>query len=339
MRYALILFSLLILTACTTQTGQTKVGALLPLTGDYASIGAEIQRGIELANDDTAHPVRIIYEDVGAMTPAKAVAPANKVLNTDKIIVGLVADSQNAVVLGPIFSEHNTPLVVLWDSSDTILNSGSTVFSTGFSSEKSAQAMADYAYDTLQLRSVAIVKQQDPYAITIATTFAARFAELGGNIVFNEEAGINEQNFQTMLLKIKNTNADGIYLAIVPQSEVNFVTQVRELNMDETLLAADWFFQDTIDAAGDAAEGVYVHTIYVDDEETLKQKYIAKYNAEPSDITVVGIGYTGMQKVLQALESGKPVQQALEEEIGPSRTLNRAEKIYKVVDGKIVRMN
>lgn len=334
------LFLLALLTACTDQPSQeTKVGALLPLTGEYASLGAEIQRGIELANDAAARPVQIIYEDVGSITPAKAITPASKLIHVDDVAVALVADSQNAVVLGPVFSENGVPLVVLWDSSNEIIGSGAHVYSTGFSSERSAEGMAEYAYNELHLRNVATVKQQDPYSVAVADAFTRRFTELGGNVVIAEETAVDEQDFRTVLSKIKASSAEGIYLPVTPQTEVSFVRQVKQMGLNTTLLAADWFFQDTIDAAGPAAEGVYLHTIYADDVENLTAAYRAKYGQDPADITVVSIGYVGMQTVHQALDAGQPIDEGLKDVTGDDRTLERKEKVYVVADGKAVLQN
>ena len=60
---------------------ELRVGALLSLSGDYAALGTEINRGIELAQAErggTALHVEVVVEDIQTLNNRAAVSAAQK---------------------------------------------------------------------------------------------------------------------------------------------------------------------------------------------------------------------------------------------------------------------
>ena len=69
-----------------------KIGAILPLTGDLAFLGEEIKKGIDLGvaeYKDRGININVIYEDDQSLSLTASVNAANKLLNIDKVDVGL----------------------------------------------------------------------------------------------------------------------------------------------------------------------------------------------------------------------------------------------------------
>lgn len=65
-----------------------KIGAILPLTGDLAYVGQEMQRGMGLALQEADNPnIKIIYEDDLTFDIKSSVNAANKLVNLDKVDV------------------------------------------------------------------------------------------------------------------------------------------------------------------------------------------------------------------------------------------------------------
>ena len=142
-------------------SGQIKVGAILPLSGDLAALGEEVKRGIELAAEDAKMEganVAVIYED-DRYTPAMDVSAANKLINVDKVDAAMTMFVEEAKPMAPVFNTSKTPLVALWDSNEFI-KSNEYLFSNGFSTERAGEAMAEYAYDKLGMRTAAIHGQK-----------------------------------------------------------------------------------------------------------------------------------------------------------------------------------
>src|SRR5680860_262359 len=73
-----------------------KVGVILPLSGDFASFGEAVKRGIEqIQNDDILY----VFEDTKCES-AETVSAATKLLNIDQVkyIIGPVCGSPQEVI-------------------------------------------------------------------------------------------------------------------------------------------------------------------------------------------------------------------------------------------------
>ncbi len=321
-----------------------KIGVILPLSGELAALGEEVKRGIEIAADEYINyiPLKIIYEDDQSLVPAAAVSGAKKLLDIDKIDIGLTSVVEESKPITPLFVNKKIPLLVLWDSNKFIKEAGEYLFSNGFSTEKSAETLATYAFNDLNLRNVAIIGIIDPAMEIFSGSFKGKFENLGGKIVYNEEVMPNTADFRTSILKIKQSNPDGVYFLFMPLDNATFLMQAKQLGLRAVLLGADGMTQDAIIEAKDASEGIYFTNIHTGKAGLLTEKYKAKYNSDPIDPTLVSIGYDGMAKAVEAVEisrkSGEPLKDSMDQIFGPSRSAERVEKIYKVVGGKAVEV-
>ncbi|HLC49119.1 MAG TPA: penicillin-binding protein activator [Candidatus Andersenbacteria bacterium] len=318
-----------------------KIGAVLALSGDLAVIGEEIQKGIKMAQKEAEAEgmlIEVVYEDGQSLNAASAVSGAKKLLEIDDIDAGLTGLIQEAKPITSLFAAQQIPLVVTWDSDAFVENAGDYLFSTGFSTEKAGQKMAMYAYEELGARRIAVINQLDPWSETISTAFAVKFKTLGGNIVIQEAYQPSEKDYRTFITKAKDANVDAIYLPLIPGTCADFLTQAKRLSVDTALLSGDSLLQDEIDAAGDAAEGVYFTNFFTDEIKAIKitKSYHSMFGSDPIDTTLVSFGYDGFKAIQEAVEdagSGN-IQKGLIKIIGPSRTLDRTENIYQVKNGK-----
>jgi branched-chain amino acid transport system substrate-binding protein len=314
-----------------------EVGVILPLSGGLAVLGKEVQAGIELGIEEanrTGLSLAVIYEDDESLAPTSIIKAANKLINVDRVDVVLTMLVEESRPIAPIFNSSKVPLVVLWDSNSFIKEAGEYVFSNGFSTENAGELMAEYAYLNLSLRKISIIRHIDPWAEIISESFEIQFTNLGGTIAQKESFSPEEADYRTALIKAKQLNVDGIYFPLIPPSSADFLIQTKQLGVNVTLLTGDALIQDVIDVAGGAAERVYFTNVYTDDKDKLTQKYKEKYGFEPIDMTLVSFGYDGVAKITEAVKTQKEIKDALASLFGENRSADRAEKIYKVVDGK-----
>ncbi|AKM77989.1 MAG: Amino acid/amide ABC transporter substrate-binding protein, HAAT family [Candidatus Wolfebacteria bacterium GW2011_GWB2_46_69] len=324
-------------------SGQIKVGAILPLSGDLAALGEEVKRGIELAAEDAKMEganVAVIYED-DRYTPAMDVSAANKLINVDKVDAAMTMFVEEAKPMAPVFNTSKTPLVALWDSNEFI-KSNEYLFSNGFSTERAGEAMAEYAYDKLGMRTAAIIGHIDPWAEIISDAFNKKFEALGGKVVYNERFNVDVTDYKTAIAKIKQANLDGVYFPLMPMNNAKFLMQAKQLGLHKTLLTGDTLIQDVIIETGIAADGVYATNIYSTETTTLVEKYKAKYGQEPMDVTLVSFGYEGLMKIKDAAKAqGNTTEgmvKGLTSIFGEDKSADRIEKIYRVVEGKKIEM-
>lgn len=343
---ALVVIVLLGLRVYQTQRSQTnsvKIGAILPLSGGFASFGEEIQKGIALGIDDFATkgvPVEMVFEDDQSLVPTAIVSAAQKLLTVDKVDAGVTMAIEEARPIMPIFQTGQTPLLILWDSNDSIRNAGDYIFSNGFSTEKTGEVAARYAYEQLGSRKVAIIGHVDPAVEIMSASFKKTFEGLGGHIVFEQAFQPTISDYRTAILGMKQAGADAVYAPLLPPTLVDFLKEARQLKLNAALISAEGVTPDVMKDAGSAAEGVYFTNIFPisDATSSLAEKYEKKYGVQPPDITLVALGYDGIVKIAQAIdlaESSKTsVKTQLDVIFGASRSTDRAEKMYKVVDGQ-----
>ena len=315
-----------------------KIGAILPLTGDLAFLGEEIKKGIDLGvaeYKDRGININVIYEDDQSLSLTASVNAANKLLNIDKVDVGLTMLFEESRPIAPIFNKKKVPLLVLWDSNKSIQESGEYVFSNGFSTELAGEVMAKFAYWDLNAKTVAIAGHIDPWADIITKSFKDKFETMGGKVVYNEQFNIETKDYRTAILKIKQLNPNAVFFPMIPMNSVQFLIQAKQFNLKSLFLTGDSFISDVINKAGDASEGIYFTNIYAINEEGLIDRYKKFYNSNPIDITLVSFGYDGVIKAIDSgdKKSSKNIKESLDLVFGRERSADRVEKIFKIQNG------
>ncbi len=336
-----------------------RIGAILPLTGDAAIVGISIQEGILIAQDEinqaggiNGKPVNVIFED-DRYDNTITLTATQKLLTSDKVAVGIVALVHGAKAVTPTFEQAKVPLVVAWDSTKEIEDSN-YVFSTGFSTELAGKKMADFAFDRLKLRRLAIVLHEDEWSQIIAPAFRKQFESKGGQITLEEKVVVGENDFRTLITKIKNEKADGVYFPLIPVNSDAFIKQTKELDLNAQLLSGDALIPDVITAAGLAAEGIYYTNIFTEENERssqLTRRFHEKFGADPVDLPMVTFGYDTLMAIQQAAEvSGGNTSEHITNglyfvdmngsggriKINPNGLSNRVEKVHRIENGESV---
>ena len=314
-----------------------KIGVILPLTGDFAVLGEEVKRGIEVSVEEekkNGRQFRVFFEDDQSLSPTATVNAARKLIDIDKVDVGLTMLVEESRPIAPIFSQAKIPLLVMWDSNQSIQDSGDYLFSNGFSTEAAGETVADFAYNEIGLRNMAVVSHTDAWSEIISESFAKKFTALGGKVISSDRLSLETNDYRTTLLKIKNSNAKGIYFPLIPPSSARFLIQAEELGLKLPLFSGDALIQDVVAEAGPAAEGVYYTNYFTDQSAELSTKYKTAYNTDPIDVTLFSFGYDAVRAVVEARSRGGSIFSSLKMVYGPTRSTDRIEKLYQIRDGR-----
>ncbi|MBI4168146.1 MAG: ABC transporter substrate-binding protein [Candidatus Aenigmarchaeota archaeon] len=339
-------------TGQVTAREEVKVGAVLALTGDYGVFGTAMQRGIEIASEElnAGRDIRykLIFEDDGNFEISRAVYASRKLVDVDNVDTAFVTAANEAKSISPIYEASKTPLIVLWDSNEELAGLGNYTFGIGFSTERAAGSMAEFSYN-LGARNVSIVYTFDDWSNLISKSFQERFEALGGDITLFQGTDFYEKDFRAVITK--SEKADAIYAPLLLPSR--FLRQARELGFQGYLLSADSLGQDQIDAAQNAADGVYYTNVYAEENEKIRnilEKYRAKYDEEPNVLPLTAIGYDAMFAIDAAVRAKgigrEQIKDGLYEievegatgqiDFDESGLSPRFERIFVVSDGKPV---
>lgn len=302
------------------------IGSILPLSGDLAALGQEVQRGMDIAAEGTPN-IMLVHEDDGSLDARAGVQAANKLLNIDKIDVGVTMLVDQALPIGPQFQEASTPLLVVWDDSERLADVGDMMIGLGFSVEKTAEKMAQFAYNELQLRDVAILAHQEAYALISMHVFSEVFTNLGGRITQEEALQTTEVDYRAVLTEMNQTKQDGWYLPLFPSTNLSVFQQMEELGIEGRRMTIDGLIQDIILEAPELFEGTYYTNYYADDTDRLKERYREMYGEEPLDIALVSFGFDAINQIIAAAEiDGGDLGEAIRRKL----PADKVERIYRI---------
>ena len=291
-----------------TQDSTLKVGAILPLSGNFAIIGSAIRDGMLLAVEEFKHSstIQVIFEDDQSFRSSAAANAASKLLNVDKVSVILNSVIGTAHPIAFLASAKKVPVLIIWDSSDVIEELGEYVFGLGFKTELVGKEMASFGFSELNLKKFGVVSAANEWSEVVAKAFSEEIKQLGGEIVLHERVSAEESDFKATILKIKSIGARAVFFPLFSRSLVNFVKQFRELAADAVLLTPDGFTEHDLKILGPNAEGIFVMQPWLD-SENFRKKVEAKFykTVSPSLLAFMGLGYDSIKLLSDLLKASR----------------------------------
>ncbi|MFA5745529.1 MAG: penicillin-binding protein activator [archaeon] len=197
----------------------TKIGIIMPLSGDAAGLGDELSKSLELAKSEInkdQNKIEFIYED-GKCDSKEAANAASKLVNIDKVdyIIGGFCSSE---VLGaaPIIESSKVIMLSPSGSSQEITNAGDYVFRLIPSDSYLAQKVSEEMVNQ-KITKVAIIYENEAYSKALADTFKAEYLKDSNNKIVLEEGYMSTENdFRTIVTKVIASNPQAVYL--IPNS-------------------------------------------------------------------------------------------------------------------------
>ncbi len=281
----LILSLLVIATSCSKkQDDVIRIGVIGPLTGEGATYGEAMQRGFELAFENETK-IKLVYED-SKLSAKEGVAAIQKLISANKVKVVLgAAASSVTIAIAPIAERSKIILFSSISTSDDLQNAGEYIFRNVPRNEIQGTTAAQFIYESLGGRNVAIFKKNDEYANNLSRSFKQAFENLGGSILFEEAYEPSSSDFRTSVAKIKNVNAEAVYIPGNYQEVALFLKQAREGGLKVDFVGGDGSYSpELISLAGNAAESTYYTLMSVrknDYYQNFHSVFKTKYDREP----------------------------------------------------------
>jgi len=252
------------LTGNIVKRDKVTVGVILPMTGEVAAIGLNSKAAMELAAKEinenggiNGQELELIFED-GKCNSKDAANAANKLINIDgvDIIIGGMCSGET-MSAAPIAESSETVLLSFCSSAPTVTNAGDYVFRVMPSDSYQGKFAAEYAYNELGARKVAVIYPLGDYGVGIKNAFTKNFEALGGEIVIEQGVEQTTKDLRTPLTKIKAENPDVIYFVAYADAAIIGLKQIKELGIKAQILGGDaWDDPKIIEEAKDSAEGV-----------------------------------------------------------------------------------
>lgn len=310
--FAVLLVAALALTACgkkatyecTDPIGCVEVaegepiyiGVALVLSGPNESLGIDSLGGVEIAIDDFkaanggglfGHDIQVVKEDSGCSAEGGQTA-AQKLASNEKI-VGVIGTncSSAAVPASKIISEAGMVMISPSNTAPSLTAPETHqpgYLRTAHNDKVQGKAVAEFAYNVLGARTMATIHDGSPYAEQLQQVACDVFKELGGECVAQEAINVGDTDMRPVLTKIAATKPDVLYYPIFVQEGAYITRQAKEVaGLENTvLMGSDGMISpDFLEAAGDAAEGMYLSGPAAVANEEFDKKYEAKYGQKP----------------------------------------------------------
>lgn len=326
----LIVFALLstltILQTCTKKEQDVvKIGAVLVMSGSGAEYGIDAQRGIDLAVDQLnakggirGKMIKVIYED-NQGEPSSSVSAMQKLISKDNIQVVIGAMySSNTLAAAPVAEKNKVVLFSPAASSPDLTDAGDYIFRNWPSDVFEGGAVAQFAYDSLGLRKIAIIGVLNDYGVGLKKVFTKRFETLGGIITRFEGYNKDDSDFRTQLTKVTSGEIEGIYLPGYYNEIGQLLRQARNLGIETQFLSCVSFEDPKVlEIAVDAAEGVIYGVPAFDSksEEPIVKEFVTdfqnKYQREPG--VFAAHAYDALKIVMTAIEAGGTTSEGIKE--------------------------
>ena len=322
----------------SSNSNEIKVGANFELTGNVANYGAASMRGFKLAikeiNDaGGVNGKKIVIAEADNKSEAsEAVNAATKLISDDgaKVIVG-PAVTANVIAESQVAAENKIPVLAPDATSpDVTVENGKVkpfIFRSCFIDPQQGTVMAKFASENLKAKTAVIYyDNSSDYSKSLAKVFQEKFEAAGGKVLMQEAFVAKDQDFKATLTKLKDANADIMFLPAYYEEVGKIVKQARELGMNMPILGTDgWDDKKVTDIAGaDALNNTYFSTHYSDKDESVKpfvDAYQKEYGEMPNVFAALGYdagklladaikraGSDDPEKIRDALEQTKDLQ-------------------------------
>lgn len=281
----------------TPQEEETKtIGAILPLSGPGAFLGQQFQKGMILATEEInseKNELNIIYED-SKSDPKEGISAYQKITTTSNPQLIISAFSGVSLALIPLVEEDNLPLMMGIVSGSEYAKKSEMAFRYFTNADIEAPIMANYMRNQLNTKKFSVLYIDDEYGNDYYNKFKETYESLGGEIVSSEKYLRADSDYKTQLLKIKNSDAEGIYIIGYDNHALSILKQIQEMNLN-LKIATNWIMAspNNIESAGDSAEGVYITTpkYYVSEDNkkiSFEQKFSDKFDTNPDAYAALG---------------------------------------------------
>lgn len=283
-------------------TATPSIGLLLPLSGQYAALGTDVQQGIEIAARELPPnlPLNLRFADSRA-DPITSIAEFRKLAHAEKIIGAFAFRGPVGMAINPISRAHQIPLLGgVGNKEFTAQNE--YAFQMWPPSDREGAFLATQIA-RLGLKRIALLTAQDDWPISVSDGFRGAAVHNGLEIEYDQETLPSEVDWRSQISRVKQKRPDAIVLNLSLHQIGPCLRQIRDAGLQAPAFSNFWAGKkEVITAAGSAADGmrfVEISTNY----DKLKVDLAARFQANPSGATLSG--YVAMHTLGQALQGLK----------------------------------
>lgn len=327
----LIVFMAVTLTGCGdgASSAEIKIGLLNELTGGNATFGASTTNGAKMAIKEANAKGGVLGKQIKAVVadnksePSESANAMTKLLTQDKVVaVTGVFASSNAIAASNVAEAIKVPFLAVGATNPKVTVDEKTskvkdnTFRVCFIDPFQGTVGANFVIGTLKLtKAVMLVDNSSDYSKGLASFFKTAFTKSGGSILGEEAYLQKDQDFKTILTKVKALNPEVIYVPGYYEEVGKIVKQARELGIAVPIIGGDgWDSPKLVEVATAVPlNNTYFTNHYsVDDTSAASKAFVEAYKKEygqaPDAMAV--LGYDAANVLIDAIKRANSTEPA-----------------------------
>ncbi len=298
------------------QTAPFKIGFILPMTGQSASTGRQIEAAAKLYMAQNGATVAgrkielIVKDDAGVADSTRRIAQELVVNDKVDVLAGFGL-TPLAMATAPIATQSKTPMVVTAAATSAITNASPYIVRTSFTLPQAAVSIAEWAAKNKIKKVVTLVADYAP-GLDAEKFFKSQFQLNGGEVVAEIRSPLRSPDFAPFLQRVRDASPDAVFVFLPSGQGAAFMKQFAERGLDKAGIkligTGDITDDDQLNEMGDVALGVVTAQHYSASHNTpANKKFVTAFEAankfRPNFMAVAG--YDGMHVIYKALEATK----------------------------------
>ncbi len=303
-----------------------KIGALYNLTGGMSSLDGPSLKGAQLAVKQINAGGGLLGKQIELIAPdgktdQQETAKAAQRVLSEGVIAGIGQSDTTFVMAGaPLFQEKGIPFVTSGATHPELPQwVGNFMFMTPFGDDDQSFAIADYTFDKLKVKRVAVWTDNSmDFTKALSKFFIQRFKERGGEVVGEDAFMMGDTNFSAQIARLAalDPKPDAVFISAIPSEAGLSVKQIREQGIKMPIVSGDGFDTELVASVPglELANDVYFSThTYRGDDRPEVTKFIADYKAEygiDPENAFAPLGYDALMLVADAVKRANSAEPA-----------------------------
>jgi branched-chain amino acid transport system substrate-binding protein len=304
-------------TGAMAQDNTFKIGLILPMTGQQATTGRQIEAAARLymaQNGDTVagKKIQLIVKDDTSLPDATRRLAQELVVNDKVNVLAGFGITPSALATAPLATQSKTPMVVMAAATSSITQASPYIVRTSFTLPQVSVALADWAPKNVIKKVVTLVSDYGP-GIDAEKFFKERLTFNGGQVTESLRVPLRGPDFAPFLQKVRDAKPDALFVFVPSGAGAAVMKQFAERGLDKAGIkligTGDVTDDDQLGDMGDVAVGVVTsHHYSAAHPSAMNKKFVEAFGKANKGLRpnfmAVG-GYDGMRVIYEALKTSK----------------------------------
>ena len=278
--------------------GKIHIALTAPITGNYAEYGKNFERSVKLAFDEInangGELIDLTEDDSGGVLgkelvlhvgdskgdPKEATNLAEKFTSNPRIVAEIGGFTSTCCMAAQPVYDRAGMVQLSPTSSHTNFAPGSE-WSFGIVGTQAVEQrfMGEWTHEQLNFDDMAILHINNDWGMNTAEYFQKYFEEEGGDVVGVEKYFEGEEEFTSVLSKLREQDPDALYVAAMYNDGARIARQVEKLGWDVELAGpSSLYSQKLLEIGGDAVNGMYTNvSFFTEDPDPRVQRYVSEF--------------------------------------------------------------